>query len=151
MWCAEHITGSSGLGGVAVGKKQTAEAAETDLKVTKLIHFGKQVNTAILWTTLCLLSVIPLTPHECCPTPFPLSLQYIYQWRAVRHQISEGKSAEWQRKQLCLRVHGGRKLCRYLHSMETMTCCWLHITSAWECMKSWVLKWFSYPNKIHLK
>lgn len=57
---AECILGSSGLGGVAAGKKQTAEAAGTDLKVTKLIHSGKQVNTAILWTTLCLLSIAPL-------------------------------------------------------------------------------------------
>jgi len=46
--CAERILGFSGFGGVVVAKKQAAEAAGTDLKVTKLIHFGKQVNTVIL-------------------------------------------------------------------------------------------------------
>lgn len=48
-------TWSNGFDGVAVGKKYSAEVAGTDLKVTRLIHFRKQLNTEILWAILCLL------------------------------------------------------------------------------------------------
>lgn len=48
-------TWPSGFGEAAVGKKYSAEVAGTDLKVTTLIHFRKQLHTAILWAMLCLL------------------------------------------------------------------------------------------------